>query len=158
MMTVVTRMFFVSLIFFLNGCVVDDSPPDWNDEVLRWSSYESGVKELKNSGKNGIVILYADWCPTCKEYSGLFRNSDVIEALEGLVLIRIDVDREPEISAVFNLDGEYVPRTYALDSSGEIIKSLNSENPDWWYFLPSDDPGYLAKFAEKVKSFDPAST
>lgn len=157
-MKVVTPIFFSALIVIFSGCAVDNSPPDWNDERLNWFSYESGMAEIKSSGKNGIVILYADWCPTCKEYSGLFRESEVVEVLEDLVLIRVNIDLEPETSTIFDLDGEYVPRTFALDSSGKIIKNLNSENPQWWYFLPSDDPDYLARFAQRVKNFNPSQT
>ncbi|WGL16962.1 thioredoxin family protein [Microbulbifer bruguierae] len=126
-MKVIAWMLYTSLTLLVFGCVVDNPPLDWNDEVLNWSSYEIGVRELKTSGQNGIIILYSDWCPTCTEYSTLFKDSEVVQALDALVLIRVNIELEPEIAEIFSLDGEYVPRTFALDSSGRIIKSLNSQ-------------------------------
>ena len=45
---------------------------DWNDKELTWHSYEKGMAKIKESKKPGLLIFYADWCSTCKEYSGLF--------------------------------------------------------------------------------------
>ena len=70
---------------------------DWNDKELTWHSYEKGMAKIKESKKPGLLIFYADWCSTCKEYSGLFANKKVIKSLQNLVLIRVDSDAEEEI-------------------------------------------------------------
>ncbi|MFX6011051.1 thioredoxin family protein, partial [Acinetobacter baumannii] len=75
---------------------------DWNDKKLHWMSYETGMARLKASGKPGILIIYADWCPTCKTYSKLFNNPDVVKALQGLVLIRANEDEERAVSRKYN--------------------------------------------------------
>lgn len=146
------------LTLILCSCSEDTTPPDWNDSELNWYSYKDGLEELNNSGKNGVFIIYADWCPTCKEYSELFSDPAVVKSLDSLVLIRSNKDLEPEISELFNIDGDYVPRTFALDKRGQIIRDLNSKNPQWWYFLPSDDEDYLIEFTKLVKQHVSAET
>lgn len=125
---------------------------DWNDQALDWHDYEAGLVELQRSGANGLLIFYADWCPTCKAYSKLFSRGDVVESLAGLVLIRVDVDEHPALSAEYDLDGEYVPRTFALDSAGRIVRSLYPGRSEYVYFLPADDPQYLRDFAARLKA------
>jgi len=93
---------------------------DWNDSQINWVSYEEGLKLLKNKKQNGLLIVYANWCGACKNYSTLFKNSDVVKELKGMILIRSDKNAEPDISKQFSLDGEYVPRTFALDSNGKM--------------------------------------
>ena len=111
------------------------------------------MEEIKATGNKGILIIYADWCPTCKQYSGLFRYSAVIDVLQGLTLIRVNMDQERALSRKYNIDGEYVPRTFALDKNGEIIGDLNSSNPKWWHYLPANDRNVIIEFAELLHEY-----
>tara|TARA_B110000495_G_C22675185_1_gene398821 strand:+ start:132 stop:590 length:459 start_codon:yes stop_codon:yes gene_type:complete len=124
---------------------------DWNDKELTWHSYEKGMAKIKESKKPGLLIFYADWCSTCKEYSGLFANKKVIKSLQNLVLIRVDSDAEEEIEKKYNFDGEYVPKTFALNNKGQVIQKFYSKEEEYAYFIPSDDPDYLSQFAQLVK-------
>lgn len=149
---------FLLLIVNIGSCSKEDRTLDWNDSELTWLNYSDGLKELGTSGKSGIFIVYADWCPTCKKYSRLFKNPAVVKALEGVILIRSNMDKEPNISKLHDIDGEYVPRTFALDKNGDIIRDLDSDNPKWWYFLPANDPGYLIRFTNMMKQHYASST
>ncbi len=141
------------LIIFLGGCSRDHPPIDWNDAALDWHSFDEGMEEIKATGSKGILIIYADWCPTCKQYSGLFRHRSVINALRGITLIRVNQDKQPAISRKYNIDGEYVPRTFALGEDGKIIRDLNSSNPKWWYFLSAKNPDSIIRFAELLHEY-----
>jgi thiol:disulfide interchange protein len=125
---------------------------DWNDAELRWLGYEQGMQELKTTGKNGMLIIYADWCSTCKSYSKLFRNDDAVTELRDVVLIRVDKDDRPDISKLYDYDGEYVPRTFALDNNGDTLNLMPPHKKKYSYFLPADNLRYLVKFARKLKS------
>jgi hypothetical protein len=149
---------FLVLIVNIVSCSKEDQTLDWNDSELTWLNYSDGLKELAASGKSCIFIVYADWCPTCKKYSTLFKNPAVVTALEGVILVRSNKDKEPGISKLYDIDGEYVPRTFALDKIGKIIEDLNSDNPKWWYFLPANDPDYLIQFTNMVKQHHASST
>ena len=143
----------VLLALFFAGCSPRHPPIDWNDTALDWHSYKEGMEELRTSGGKGMLIIYADWCPTCKKYSGLFRYAAVIDALEGITLIRVNMDEQRAISRRYNIDGEYVPRTFALDEDGSIIRDLNSDNPKWWYYLPANNPDRIIEFAELLHEY-----
>lgn len=125
---------------------------DWNDNQLRWLSYEQGMAALKTSGKRGILIIYADWCGTCKAYSKFFKNPEVVSALDGLVLMRANVDTEPALSRKYGEDGEYVPRTFAVNSSGGILKDAYEKQDKFAYFISADEPADLLNFLKRVKA------
>ena len=141
------------LIFYLSSCSTEERTINWNDEELSWHSFDDGLKQLNASGKNGLIIIYADWCQICKQYSKLFINDSVIQALQGVTLIRANIDKEPDISDRFNIDGGYVPRTFALDKNGNIIQDLDSNNPKWSYYLPANDPEHLIRFVTSLKQY-----
>jgi len=125
---------------------------DWNDKQLRWMSYEQGMSKLKGSDKRGILIIYADWCGTCKAYSKFFRDPEVVNALEGFVLMRANVDADPALSRKYGEDGEYVPRTFALNSSGGILKGAYEKQDKFAYFISADDATELLRFLKRVKA------
>ena len=137
----------------LAGCQREHPPIDWNDAALDWHSYEEGIEALKATGGKGILIIYADWCPTCKQYSGLFRYTSVIDALEGLTLIRLNMEQQPALSRKYNVDGEYVPRTFALDEDGRIIRDLNAGNPKWRHYLPANNRHAIIDFADALHDY-----
>lgn len=130
-----------------------DADDAWNESQLSWLSYDGGINKLKTSGRNGLLVIYADWCPACKEYSTLFNDHAVTQALQGVPLIRSNADEEPDISARFDLDGSYVPRTFALDSSGRVIQELKAGHPEFQDYLPSDDPAPLIQFINRLKQY-----
>ncbi len=129
------------------------SPINWNDNELNWYGYEEGIKQIKSTGKPGIFIIYADWCPTCKEYSTLFSKKSIVKNLEGLILIRINKDANPTISKDYSFDGEYVPRTFALNNKGEIITKFYSDKAKYTYFIPPSSPEFLIEFSKLIKKF-----
>ncbi len=149
------KKFFVTIIFLILSYNVNSKPPklDWNHAELEWLDYEQGIAEIKKTGKPGLFIIYADWCPTCKKYSKLFTKENVVDGLSDIVLIRVNKDEEPELSRTFSFDGEYVPRTFALNNKGEIIKKFYNDKAKYTYFIPSGSPEFLIEFAKLIKKF-----
>lgn len=125
---------------------------DWNDKQLQWLSYTDGMAKLKQTGQRGILIIYADWCGTCKAYSKFFYEPAVVSAMQGLVLMRVNKDAEPAVSKKFDNDGQYVPRTFALSSNGAILKQAYTRRDQFAYFISADDSDDLIQFLSRVKA------
>lgn len=147
---------FVLLIFiFLTSAAnatKEPEPINWNDEKLNWHNYEEGMKKIQATGSPGLFIIYADWCTTCKAYSELFADEQVVNNLEGLVLIRENRDLNLKISQQYDYDGEYIPRTFALDNKGQVMQNFYSDSSKYTYFIPAGSVVYLSNFANMIKS------
>lgn len=72
--------------------------------------------------------------------------------LKDVILIRVNRDENIELSEKYNFDGVYIPRTFALNSEGDIVKSLYDEDDRFAYFLPPDMPAYLYGFIKRLKN------
>jgi len=73
----------------------------------------------------------------------------VVKALKDIVLIRENMDLNPEISKKYDFDGQYVPRSFALNSKGQVLSLLDESN-EYQFYLPSDDPGVLISVAKII--------
>jgi protein-disulfide reductase (glutathione) len=113
---------------------------DWNDANIHWMSYEDGLAAAKKSHQPICLIFYTTWCPHCANYSKVFSNPDVVKKSKSFVMIRLDKDKNQELSAKYNPDGEYIPRTYFLSSDGQLDASLSEQRPQYKYFYGESDP------------------
>ena len=126
---------------------------NWNDSQIKWYSYDEGMKQIKLTGKPGLLIIYADWCPTCKEYSTLFAQDGVVNSLANLILMRENKDTNPQVNNKYNLDGEYVPRTFALNNKGNVMQNFYSKDEKYTYFIPPNNSNFLIKFTKLIKQY-----
>jgi thiol-disulfide isomerase/thioredoxin len=125
---------------------------DWNDSALNWQSYEQGMKLLDNPGSVGILIFYGDWCLTCMSYSKLFADKAVVASLKDIVLIRVNVDAQSDISDKYDFDGDYVPRTFALGSKGKILKPFHPDRKSYTYFLPAESRDLTTRLNKDIQN------
>ena len=130
---------------------------DWNDTAVGWQAYDAGLARAKQEKKPVMLIIYTEWCPHCTNYSKLFHDQAVIDKTRQFVMIRVDKDKQPEISKTHAPDGEYIPRTYFLSSDGVLDPSLAAARDKYRYFYNESDPkdvlaamdSALAKLATK---------
>jgi len=113
---------------------------DWNDTVIAWKGYEEGLAEAKTAGKPICLIFYTEWCPHCQRYSGVFKDSEVIEMSKNFVMIKVERDANPSISSQYKPDGEYIPRTYFLTSEGVLRPEIHEQRDNYKYFYNEADP------------------
>jgi len=113
--------------------------PDWNDKEVRWLDYDEGLQQAKLTGKPILLLLYADWCATCHAYKSVFYNPKIVSQAEQLIMVRVNIDQLPMIDAKYQLDGEYVPRTFSLDINGNIIHSAQARQSYPRHFISPDD-------------------
>lgn len=128
-----------------------DTPADWNPEQVAWQPYAAGL-EAARTGKKGIVLIfYTDWCPHCHTYSRLFHDAELVELARGFVMIRVERDANPDLSDYYNVDGDYVPRTFFLDHDAQLWADLDSGRADFRYFLDEHDPRELVELMQEAR-------
>lgn len=116
---------------------------DWNDANIRWMSYEDGLAAAKKNHRPICLIFYTTWCPHCTNYSKVFSNPEVVKKSKSFVMIRLDKDKNRELSVKYSPDGEYIPRTYFLSSDGQLDASLSEQRPQYKYFYSESDPASI---------------
>ena len=113
---------------------------DWNDQGIKWRTYDEGLAEAKKSKKPIVLIFYTEWCPHCTNYSKLFHDQKVIDQTKKFVVVRLDKDKNAELSKKYSPDGEYIPRTYFLASDGTLDASLTAPRDQYKYFYDEREP------------------
>jgi protein-disulfide reductase (glutathione) len=114
---------------------------DWNDDGIQWRSLDEGLELAKKEKKPVCLIFYTEWCPHCTNYSKVFHDSRVVDVAKKLVMVRIDGDKDKELSKQYALDGAYIPRTYFLSSDGKVDDSIHAPRDRYKYFYNEHDAG-----------------
>lgn len=125
---------------------------DWNDAGIAWRAYEAGLAEARAQKKPILLVFYTEWCPHCRNYQRVFHDPRVVAAAKDFVLIRIDRDRAPEVSARYAPDGEYIPRTYFLSPEGELEASIHAPRDQYQYFYDEYDPAPLLAAVDTARA------
>jgi thiol:disulfide interchange protein len=113
---------------------------DWNDTGIKWRPYEEGLAAAKKEKKPVCLVFYTEWCPHCTNYSKVFHDSKVVEKAKRFVMIRLDKDKQKELSAKYAPDGEYIPRTYFLAPDGKLDPDIHAPRDKYLYFYDEKDP------------------
>jgi thiol-disulfide isomerase/thioredoxin len=116
---------------------------DWNDAGIDWQPFEKGLAMAREENKPVCLIFYTEWCPHCINYSKVFHNDDVVEHAKQFVMIRIDKDKHPDLSAKYAPDGQYIPRTYFLSPAGTLDPSIHAARDRYMYFYDENKPDAL---------------
>jgi len=114
---------------------------DWNDDGVSWQAYEKGLQAAKADKKPICLIFYTEWCPHCANYSKVFHDPKVVEQAKRFVMIRLDKDKNPDLSKRYAPDGEYIPRTFFLSSAGELAADIHAPRDQFKYFYNESSPG-----------------
>jgi thiol-disulfide isomerase/thioredoxin len=113
---------------------------DWNDGEVQWRPYEAGLAAAKKEKKPVCLVVFTEWCPHCKNYSGVFHDPKVVAEAKKFVMIHVDKDKSPEVSKQYAPDGEYIPRTFFLSSDGTLDPSIHASRDRFQYFYDEKDP------------------
>jgi thiol:disulfide interchange protein len=123
----------------------------WNSPTIPWRRYDEGIQEMAEKGKPGILVLQADWCLECRRYQRLFKNDSIVSFADDYVFILGDIDSERDLQRQYNLDGDYVPRTLALDPTGKPKLARTGGHPHLKYFVDPSEPGELANLLTRAR-------
>ena len=116
---------------------------DWNDAGIGWQPYQKGLALAKEQNKPVCLIFYTEWCPHCSAFSSVFHDGKVVEQAKRFVMIRLDRDKNLDLSKQYALDGEYIPRTYFLSPKGKVDPSIHAPRPQYKYFYDQAAPASL---------------
>jgi len=89
-------------------------------------------KLTQYKGEPVVVMFYADWCPDCVHIKKSFSDPKVVEASEGIHLLKVDcTDKEnQDIKALQEkYGGECVPTFVFFNREGEIEKNWKLVEP-----------------------------
>ena len=125
---------------------------DWNDQGIKWYGYEDGLAAAKQAKKPICLIFYTTWCPHCANYSKVFSDPAVVSKAKSFVMIRLDKDKNAEVSKKYSPDGEYIPRTYFLSADGKLDDSLSEQRPQYKYFYNEKDPASILAGMDRALS------
>ena len=112
---------------------------DWNDQQIKWRSYDEGLAEAKKSKKPVLLVFFTEWCPHCKNYSAVFHDPKVVTKAKQFVMIRLDGDKNKELSQKYAVDGSYIPRTFFLSSDG-TLSDIHAPREQFKYFYDERNP------------------
>ncbi len=118
---------------------------DWNDQAIEWKTYDEGLAAAKAAAKPICLVFYTDWCPHCTRYSQIFHDPKVVEKSKQFVMIRLNKDENPALSAKYAPDGEYIPRTFFLSPDGELDTAIHEARANYLYFYSTADPASLLR-------------
>lgn len=122
---------------------------DWNEGNISWLRYDDGVARAGASGKPILAVVYADWCPHCKEFGKNFFQAEIQNLAQDYVMVLVNQDREPATSQKLSPDGTYTPRTFVLSSGGDIREDVFATPSRFRYFYDYRDPGLLLRSMQR---------
>lgn len=118
---------------------------EWNDRNIQWYGYIDGMLEAKRQNKSMFIVIYTDWCGYCKKYSRMFYDDSVVNALNDVIPVRINADDKTGWAKRNGLNGSGVPRTFAINKSGEFIKNPYTEKSGNRFFSWTAKTSYLIR-------------
>ncbi|CAK8721811.1 Thioredoxin-like [Candidatus Electrothrix laxa] len=96
----------------------------FGQEEISWKGYKEGLAQAKREGKPALIVFYSESCSACKKYKGVLQHSSIVDASASFVMIRVNTRHKPQLSAKYQFDGKYVPRTFAVSPDGKIMHHL----------------------------------
>ncbi len=116
---------------------------NWNDANIHWMPFQEGLATAKKNNQPICLIFFTTWCPHCANYAKVFSDPEVVKRSKSFVMIRLDKDKNQDLSKQYKPDGEYIPRTYFLSAAGVLDESLTEDRPQFKYFYSESDPASL---------------
>ena len=92
-------------------------------DVIKWYSYDEGIKLGKSQNKKIFINFYADWCGYCtKMDKTTFANPEVVAYLnKNFISIKINNDKEKNLSDQYRVRG--LPSNWFLAENASKIQN-----------------------------------
>ena len=113
---------------------------DWNEQNVSWQGYDEGLALAKKEKKPICLIVFTEWCPHCKNYSGVFHDPKVVEKSKKFVMVRLDQDAAKAETQKYAPDGGYIPRTIFLAPDGTVLADVHAPRDQYKYFYDEKNP------------------
>lgn len=104
------------------------------DERIAWKPWDDAARDAKRDGRPIMLVIYADWCPHCRELSPVFADPEIQKLAKNLVMVHQNSDEDPPWLRSYASLGSYVPRILFLGPDGAIKADLTSGDGRYPYF------------------------
>lgn len=106
-----------------SGASADGGSPTVIAEKDWVTNLGNALQTAKTEGKLVLVDFTATWCAPCQKYvKEVFPTPEFASAAEGFVLVKIDIDEQPDLAKEFKVDG--IPDIKVLDANGNVVDTL----------------------------------
>lgn len=109
------------------------APIKW-PQTIEWKSWADAQTISAETGKPICLVVYADWCPRCKELAPAFEDADVKALTDKMVMVLADNDAKPAYLQPLAEHGGYVPRIFFFDQAGQVRTDVTSGHPRYPFF------------------------
>lgn len=153
---IITALLIAGFVFFSGVQDAGAGTMRWNEADIAWHDYDEGLAAAKQENKPAILIIYEDWCPACRKYENIFYDPEIVKHSAAFVMIKVNRTEHPEISRQYDVDGQYIPRTFALSPHGNILSNLY-QNRKYRYYLGTEKQPLISlmqKILQKQKTTD----
>ncbi|MBX2853673.1 MAG: thioredoxin family protein [Rhodobacteraceae bacterium] len=139
----------------IEPAIIDKDTPqmagNWNYPAIRWRSYRDGLAEMERSGKPGLLVLQQRDCVLCRSYQRVFRSDYVTAFSDDFVFILSDAQNEPAVQQLYDIDGDYLPRTFVLSPDGGLVRRATSAHPRQRFFVDPHRPEALSTLLQTTR-------
>ncbi len=113
------------LVAMVSGC--GPAPESEAGEKITWvQQHAEGLRLAKETGKPALIYFTADWCAPCVELKKtIWPDRRVVEASQRLVMIYVDVDKDPETFAAYRVRG--IPAILFLSPQAEKVTTFSGD-------------------------------
>ncbi len=117
----------------------------WHGSI-EWHEWSDALGIASRTSKPIMVVVYADWCPHCRELGPVFADPDIETLSKKFVMVRQNHDDSPAWLEPYNQKfGGYVPRIFFFDQNGKMRENLTSGHPRYPYFYAAEQPEFLKR-------------
>ena len=117
-------------ISFNNTLTYKNDVKDNFDKVNWENDIDLALNLALSTNKIILIEFMADWCPPCKKMEKeTFSDEIVIKKLNKFILVRIDVDKQPDVAQELNgnakkYGGIGIPNILFLDKDKNIVHRI----------------------------------
>ncbi len=117
----------------------------WEGPVA-FTTWEAGQAKAKAENKPIMLVVYADWCPRCRELAPALQTAEVAALADKVVMVKQDSDERPAwLAPMTQQYGGYVPRIFLMKPDGSVREDLTSGHPRYPYFYTPRNADTLVK-------------
>ena len=109
MKNVCLSLFLYSLMFLGQNAL--------SEEVKR---YTDATTISKSTEKKIFLYFGASWCGYCSKMQSLFKDPDVTNKMDNYIVLKVDIDEDPELAKKFNV--KTIPDYMLIDKDEDILK------------------------------------
>jgi thiol:disulfide interchange protein len=123
---------------------------EWKGNI-QWHTWAEALPIASRESKPILVLVYADWCPHCRELGPVFADPQIELLSKRFVMVRQNHDDDPVWLQPYNQKyGAYVPRIFFFDSGGKMREDITSGHPRYPFFYAAEHAEFLKASMRRV--------